>query len=379
MKVALVRQRYTDFGGAERYTSALAGHLIDSGHEVHIFAHEWKGKQDRMKSGGIVFHRVPMLKGLSVLEVLSFAVNSRQMLKRERFDIIQSFERTLYQDIYRAGDGCHREWLIQRRKIDPWYKTMTNAINPLHLGLLRIEREIFREGSYRAIIANSERGKFEIMTHYGVPPEKIRVIYTPVDRTRFSMDHSPERGKRVRDSLGIPDESRMLLFVGSGFKRKGLTGVIESLPMVGENTHLIVVGKDRIAPYRSLARKAGKEQYVHFTGPLSSVEDYYSAADLFVFPTIYEPFSNVCLEAIASGLPLVTSRINGASEVVREGKNGYVIENPVDPFEIAGKIEKGLGLDTEVVKKVNGEILQGFTWKTHIEKVCTIYEEIAGK
>ncbi|MBW2637908.1 MAG: glycosyltransferase, partial [Deltaproteobacteria bacterium] len=177
MKVALVRQRYTDFGGAERYTSALAEHLIDSGHEVHVFAHEWKGKKDSGKGGGIVFHRVPMLKGLSVLEVLSFAVNSRRMLKRERFDIIQSFERTLYQGIYRAGDGCHREWLIQRRKIDPWYKTITQAINPLHLGLLRIERELFREGNYRAIIAISKRGKEEIITHYGVPPEKITVIY----------------------------------------------------------------------------------------------------------------------------------------------------------------------------------------------------------
>jgi UDP-glucose:(heptosyl)LPS alpha-1,3-glucosyltransferase len=245
--------------------------------------------------------------------------------------------------------------------------------------MLWIEGKIFKEGNYRAIIANSKRGKEEIVKHYGVPPEKIKVIYTPVDMARFSMDHPPERGNRVRDSLGIPDKSRVLLFVGSGFRRKGLKGVIEALPMVGENTHLIVIGKDRIAPYRSLARRAGKERYVHFTGPLSSVESYYSAADLFVFPTIYEPFSNVCLEAIASGLPLVTSRINGASEVVREGKNGYVIENPVDPSEIAGKIEKGLGLDTGEVKKVNSEILKGFTWETHIEKVCTVYEEIAGK
>ncbi|MEA3471265.1 MAG: glycosyltransferase family 4 protein, partial [Thermodesulfobacteriota bacterium] len=353
--------------------------LIDSGHEVHVFAHEWKGKKGREKGEGIVFHRVPMLKGLSVLEVLSFAVNCRRMLKRKRFDIIQSFERTLYQDIYRAGDGCHREWLIQRRKIDPWYKAMTNAINPLHLGLLWIESEIFREGNYRAIIANSQRGKAEIMAHYGVPPEKIRVIYTPVDRTRFSMDHPPETGKRVRNSLGIPDEGRVLLFVGSGFKRKGLSGVIEALPMVGENTHLIVIGKDRIAPYRSLARKAGKGKYVHFIGPLSSVERYYCAADLFVFPTIYEPFSNVCLEAMASGLPMVTSRINGASEVVEDGKNGYVIENSIDHFEIADKIIKGLMLNRDEVKKVNSKILKDFTWETHIENVLNIYSEIAGK
>jgi UDP-glucose:(heptosyl)LPS alpha-1,3-glucosyltransferase len=379
MKVALVRQRYTDFGGAERYTSALAEHLIDSGHEVHVFANEWKGKKNKANGEGIIFHHVPMLKGLSVLEVVSFAYNSRRMLKREQFDIIHSFERTLHQDVYRAGDGCHREWLIQRKKIDPWHKRMTQAINPLHLSLLRIEREIFREGNYRAIIANSKRGKAEIMAHYGVPSEKIRVIYTPVDRTHFPMDHPPERGKRVRDSLGIPDETRVLLFVGSGFRRKGLTGIIEALPMVGENTHLIVIGKDRIAPYRSLARKAGKEKYVHFIGPVSFVEQYYEASDLFIFPTIYEPFSNVCLEAMASGLPVATSQINGASEIIIEGKNGYVIENPIDHIEIADKIKKGLMLDRDEVKKVNSTMLKNFTWEKHIKKVCTVYDEIAGK
>jgi UDP-glucose:(heptosyl)LPS alpha-1,3-glucosyltransferase len=374
MKVALVRQRYTDFGGAERYTSALAEHLIDAGHEVHVFAHEWKGKKKRAKDGDIVFHRVPMLEGLSVLEVVSFAVNSRRMLKRERFDIIHSFERTLYQDIYRAGDGCHREWLIQRKKIDPWYKRMTQAINPLHLGLLRIEREIFREGNYRAIIAISKRGKEEIVKHYSVPPEKITVIYNAIDTKRFDLKERKTIRSDVRKALGIPQKVPVLLFVGSGFRRKGLPAVIRALRGLDSEIRLMVIGKDRIGPYRTLAREEGVDKRVIFVGPVVDVENYYSASDLFVFPTIYEPFGNVCLEAMAAGLPVVTSRICGASEVLDEGTNGFIVNDPIDHVEIADKVRKGLALDLRTLEDCNKEMLQKHSWGRYLKELSFLYE-----
>jgi UDP-glucose:(heptosyl)LPS alpha-1,3-glucosyltransferase len=374
MKVALVRQRYTDFGGAERYTSALAEHLIDAGHEVHVFAHEWKGKKKRAKDGDIVFHRVPMLEGLSVLEVVSFAVNSRRMLKRERFDIIHSFERTLYQDIYRAGDGCHREWLIQRKKIDPWYKRMTQAINPLHLGLLRIEREIFREGNYRAIIAISKRGKEEIVKHYSVPPEKITVIYNAIDTKRFDLKERKTIRSDVRKALGIPQKVPVLLFVGSGFRRKGLPAVIRALRGLDSEIRLMVIGKDRIGPYRTLAREEGVDKRVIFVGPVVDVENYYSASDLFVFPTIYEPFGNVCLEAMAAGLPVVTSRICGASEVLDEGTNGFIVNDPIDHVEIADKVRKGLALDLRTLEDCNKEMIQKHSWRRYLKELSFLYE-----
>nr|MBP8699825.1 glycosyltransferase [Syntrophorhabdaceae bacterium] len=152
MKIAVIRQKYSDFGGAERYTAALIESLLKAGHEVHVFANEWKMKDDGLKDRSIIFHHVPMLKGLSVLQVMSFAVNVRRLLKRHQFDIIHSFERTLYQDIYRAGDGCHREWLKQRRKIDPPGKSILHRVNPLHIALLWIEKQIFKEGNYKAIM-----------------------------------------------------------------------------------------------------------------------------------------------------------------------------------------------------------------------------------
>lgn len=378
MKIALVRKYYTDFGGAERYTAALAEHLLDAGHEVHVFANEWGGKEKGSVKERIVFHRVPMLKGLSALEVLSFVLNSRRMLEKEYFDIIHSFERTLKQDIYRAGDGCHREWLQQRVKVDPPYKYFVNKINPLHLLLLWIEGQIFKNGKYKMIIANSRRGKEEIVQHYGVPPEKIRVVYNAVDADRFKRHDEREIRQQIRKSLGMSLDDKALIYVGSGFKRKGVAAAIESLLKLQPHVHLVIIGKDRISPYQALAKKNGVECRVHFVGPVIDVERYYWAGDLFVFPTVYEPFSNVCLEAMASGLPVVTSRINGASEVIREGENGYIIENPTDPSEIADKIGKGLKLDSSLVQACNREFLKDFTWGEQLRKIVDIYEVVTG-
>ena len=379
MKIALIRKYYTDFGGAERYTAALSKHLLKSGHEVHVFANEWKIGKKEAASGQIVFHRVPMLKGLSVLEVLSFALNSRRMLKRERFDIIHSFDRTIYQDVYRAGDGCHREWLIQRRKIDPLYKTIINRINPLHLVLLQIEREIFRKGNYRMIIAISKRGKEEIAKHYEVPREKIKVIYNAIDTSRFDLDDRTKTRAKVRRAIGITEDAPLLIFVGSGFRRKGLPATIRALTRLDARVLLMVIGRDRAGPYRSLAKKEGVEKQVFFTGPLVDVEKYYCASDLFVFPTVYEPFGNVCLEAMAAGLPVITSRISGGSEVLDEGRNGYVIEDPTDCDEIAGKIRMGLELEPRFVRDLNAEKLRKYSWNSYLNQLSTIYEGINEK
>ncbi len=213
MKIAIVRKSYTPYGGAERSAAALVEGLLEKGHEVHIFAHQWKEGNGRARR--LYFHKVPVIPGPSFLEVLSFALSSARMLRKERFDLIHSFERTLYHDIYRAGDGCHKEWLLRREKVVGAFKQALTRINPLHLSILALERHIFREGNYKLIIANSYKGMEEIIHHYHVPPERIAVIYNGVDLNRF---HPGNRGlyrEELRRSLGIAGDDLMLLFVGS--------------------------------------------------------------------------------------------------------------------------------------------------------------------
>ncbi len=376
MRIALIRRKYSPFGGAERYIDALVKHLLASGHEMHIFAHEWEPatQNSQFATGRLFFHRVPMIKGLSLFKVLSFAINASRLLKKERFDVIHSFERTLFQDIYRAGDGCHKEWLIQRAKYEPFWKTCLVRINPLHFAFLWIERQLFDPRNTRMVVANSMRGKLEIVRHYHFPEDRIRVVYNGVDTARFNPLNRKKYRPAVRECLGLLPSYRVVLFLGSGFERKGLSFALRVVAALRDPlVRLIVAGKDNCARYRKLASRLGITDRVVFTGPTKEPEKLYAAADIFLLPTIYEPFSNACLEALASGIPVITSRTNGASERISEGMNGYIIDDPSDIF----------GMKREIMKFLNGTFRHNvdiqrsdISWESHVEVMSFVYDEL---
>ena len=341
MKIAFVRKAYTPYGGAERYLAQLIERLCNQGHEVHVFAHRWDSNGTPTEGNAPVFHRVPVVKSPSFLEALSFAFFSKKLLQEEAFDIIHSFERTLYQDIYRAGDGCHREWLIQRGKMDSWIKKQTYWMNPLHRTLLFLEKRVFQSPRIKKIVANSQRGKEEIIRHYGVPGGKIEVIYNGVDLETFHPRNVTLFRKTLRKELKIPLETLVVLFLGSGFRRKGLDRLIASFPQIKKEVPqavLIVAGKDGIQPYREMARSLGVERNILFLGPTQRAKELYAASDLFALPTIYDPFSNACLEAMATGIPVLTTRANGVAELIYDRQNGFLVQDPLNPEEIAEKV-----------------------------------------
>ena len=343
MKIAFVRKAYTPYGGAERYVAQLVERLRGLGHEVHIFAHRWEVLPPF--AGGIkgsaIFHRVPMVAAPSFLEALSFAFFSRRLLERENFDIIHSFERTLYQDVYRAGDGCHREWLLRRRKMEFWGKRFLHPMNPLHRSLLFLEKRLFQSARLKRIIANSARGKEEIQRHYRVPSEKIEVIHNGVDLEVFHPGNIARYRDSGRRELGIGKEDFVILFLGSGFRRKGLYPLLDSFARLKERIPkalVLVAGKDRVAPFQEKARRLGVGKKVSFLGPTRKAGELYALSDLFALPTFYDPFSNACLEAMATGIPVLTTSTNGVSEFITDGENGYLIQDPTQSQEMAEKI-----------------------------------------
>jgi UDP-glucose:(heptosyl)LPS alpha-1,3-glucosyltransferase len=380
MKIALVRKSYTPYGGAERYLSQLIERLSRQGHEVHVFANRWQeGKKERAEAP-VFFHRVPMIGAPSFMEALSFALFSKRLLQAENLDVIHSFERTLYQDIYRAGDGCHREWLIQRRKIDPWLRRVAHPLNPLHRSLLFLEKNLFRSPKLQRIIANSQKGKEEIIRHYGVPPEKIEVIYNGVDLDVFHPKNVALYRKSIRKELKIDPEAFVVLFLGSGFRRKGLGSLISSFPQIKREipgARLLVAGKDRIRGYREEARRLGVAEAVRFLGRTQRAKELYAASDLFALPTIYDPFSNACLEAMATGIPVLTTRQNGVAELIESKKGGFLLEDPQNHLEIA---EKVLGFFHSPSRITLGEearkTSEGLDFDSAIRRLLPIYEAI---
>lgn len=378
MKLALIRQDYHKHGGAERYLYHLSRELAQRGHEVHIFActgEEVVNKNDNF-SGKLIFRTVFAWGGAGFLRALSFAFSVRRLLQKERFDVIHSFDRTLYQDIYRAGDGCHREWLKTSLGISSsLWERFSVCLNPLHPVLLFLERNLFR--NCKRIIAISRGGKEEIIRNYGVSPSKITVIYNGVDSEEFNPQKAIFR-EEVRAKLGLSQDDKIILFVGSGFRRKGLRALIESMAYLKKkNTKLLVVGKDKQGQYLRLVKKLGLQGKVIFAGGLPETNKLYAAADIFAFPTLYEPFGNVCLEALASALPLIVSRSSGAAEIITEGQEGFLLDNPRNAREIAEKID--LALDAETWKNLskNARELAGkYTWEKNVDLTLKIYEEV---
>jgi len=370
MKIAVIRKRYTYHGGAEGFSRGFIDLMASEGHEIHIYAIQWeKGAATK----NIYFHRVPAVTFSSFLRDFTFAVLSKQQLEQERYDIIQSHDKTLYQDIYRAGDGCHIEWLRQRRKRTGFLGRLSMALNPYHWLILGLERSIFHRHRYRRIIAISEMVKRNIMDNYPVSSEDIAVVYNPVDLEKFNPSNREKFRARIRKEYGIGMNDIVFLFVGSGFERKGVKYLIEAAELLGEHVTVMVVGKGSGERFQNSIRK----QRVIFCGPQKHIEQYYAAADAFVFPTIYEPFGNVHLEALAAGLPVITTKNSGASEIIENGRSGFVVSEPEDTTAIA----EGMAclLDRDVRERMSMEarrVAEQFTFERHTTEIMQLYSDI---
>ncbi len=294
------------------------------------------------------------------------------------FDVIFSLERTLRQDAYRAGDGCHREWLARRRPYDSWPERLHLACSPFHRTLLALEKRLFQDPGLKLVIANSRQVRDEIRRHYQVAPEKIRVIYNGVDRERFSLDRLGNQPPAAIPELGLEPGIPTILFVGSGFKRKGLHFLIAALArMQRRESRLLVVGHGRSAPYQRLARKLGVAQRVRFLGPQPAVERFYAGSQVLALPTIYDPCSNVVLEALACGRPVVTTAANGASEFIHPGTNGAILARPDDCQGLAAALDEYLERAADpAVQQAAVAAVADLSWPRTVAETLAALEDV---
>jgi UDP-glucose:(heptosyl)LPS alpha-1,3-glucosyltransferase len=249
------------------------------------------------------------------------------------FDLVQSHERLACCDIYRAGDGLHRAWLARRERLLDAGARFFQSLSPYHRATLAAEDAMFRGSRLRTVICISELVKREIQEHFGLDDSRLPVVYNGVDLAQFNPSAKARRSE-TRQQFAIPEEVPLFLFLGSGFERKGLALALAALP---PEAWLLVVGKDKdTARYQQLATRLGIAGRVRFAGPQKNVARFYGAADAFVFPTVYEPFGNVILEALACGLPILTTPDCGGAELVREGENGFVLPgDDAEPWRVA--------------------------------------------
>lgn len=320
LNIALIRQRYTADGGAERFTERAMTALRSQGMSITLITRAW-----RSANAADTITCNPFYIG-SLWRDWGFAHAVCRLLKTKKYDLVQSHERIACCDIYRAGDGVHREWLRQRMRTLGIFGKLRIWLSPYHHYVKSSELALFRSSRLRAVICNSHMVKSEIQRYFALPGHKLHVIYNGVDVQAFSPELKRHRDA-VRKQFSIPQEATLFLFVGSGFERKGVRMVLEAMAQLPLNAYLIVVGRDkRLKKFLQQTKALKIENRVRFVGVQSDVKPFYGAADALVLPTLYDPFPNVILEAMAAGLPVITSAQCGAAELIEHGRNGYVCD-----------------------------------------------------
>ena len=318
LRIAFVRRGYARSGGAEAYLKRLADGVVKAGHEVQLLAtNEWPEEQWPFGS----------IKRLGGTTVIGFADELEQVRPQLQCDVLFSLERVWSCDVYRAGDGVHRAWLARRRKFEVPLKQFVRGASRKHRDLLQLEESLFEKRKAERVIAASQMVVNEIIDLYGYPVDKIDLVRNgvPLDRFRFE----PALRERSRAELKLHQDQIVLLFAGSGWERKGLLFAMEAMALCkNPKMRLLVAGRGDARRYKTTRLRFWRENPVKFVGELTDLVPVYSAADIFILPTIYEPFSNACLEALASGLPVITTRSNGFSEIIENGVHGSIVDNP---------------------------------------------------
>ncbi len=350
MKLALIRRQFSATGGAELYLQRLLAALAAAGHETHLFAEKWQGQ-----AAGVQFHTVHA-EGTRAERSLRFAVMVKGMLNQEKYDCVFSLERTLEQDVYRAGDGLHRVWLERRKQFAPWWKKPLTGCGAFHRNMLALEAHTFDPANTRHVIVNSEMVRDEIARHFpAFPQERVHLVRNGVDVAHFQNGDR----KAARKRFGLKDDDFVLVFVGSGWERKGLPWLLQFMTARSDDLplKLLVVTRDRL--------RGKVPPNVVLTGPLADVEAAYAAADLLTFLPIYEPCSNVVSEALAAGIPVITTSFNGASEMIDPGVNGHVLDDPRD-FAALGQCINHWRVrsDKDVVRTRHPLDLETNVWRT---------------
>lgn len=239
------------------------------------------------------------------------------------------------------------------------------------------ERFAYTSPRLKKVIAVSEGLKRELIKHYQVPAEKIAVIPNGVDHSVFHPATDAQAKQNIRRRLGLPEKDFLGLFVGGDWDRKGLSDAIKAIAGLSAMT-LVVVGRGDVVRFTEVATQAGVADRVIFVGRSLTPQDYYAAADVFIFPSRYEAFSLVTLEAAASGLPIIALPINGTEELIEDGINGFFAEP--DPASFQSHLHL-LQEDVSRRHAMSAAAVRSslrYTWDRIATEQMRIFEEVAG-
>jgi UDP-glucose:(heptosyl)LPS alpha-1,3-glucosyltransferase len=341
IRVAVVRQRYNPYGGAERFVERALGALVREGAQVTLITRSWQGAPQQGFAQKVCDPSYSRIFGGRIGRDRSFARCAQREMADGGYDIIQAHERIPGCMIFRAGDGVHAAWLDHRARDQSAAARLFTRLSPFHRYILKQEAAMLANPALKTVICNSVLIREEMKRYYRVPESKLVVIENGVDLDDFHPRLATQWRAAQRQALAIDPDVPLFLYVGSGFERKGVGQLLKALAgMHSRHARLVIVGKDRnSAVFQRQARGLGLEKRVLFVGAQQDVRPFYGMADAFVLPTRYDPMPNAALEAMACGLPIVTSTTCGIAARVTPGVNGLVCD-ALDVAQLARDLDR---------------------------------------
>ena len=372
MRLAIIRQRYTPQGGTERFLEGALEALLERNVAITLYTREWPQTHLQLIEPHICD---PYFVG-PLWRDWGFARAVAREVAGARANLVQSHERLTTCDVYRPPDGVHAAWLEERLRDAPASLRWRVAVDPWHRYTLATERRLFASPWLRAVLCNSKMVRDDIKARFGLPDERLPVLYNGVDSNVYAPALAVHR-ERIRAKYRVPADAMLFLLVGSGFTRKGVPAAVAALARLPAPAHLMVVGDDRrIDNFKRLAREHGVRERVTFTGFQTDVAPFYGAADAFVLPALYDAFPDAAMEALAAGLPVVTSHRTGAAELVTEGDAGFVCAAR-DPAALAAHMEALRDNDTRARLGANARrAVEPYTPAAMTLKLVLLYKEL---
>jgi len=375
LRVAMVSLDFHREGGSEGRTGHLVDRLVHDGHEVHLVGGRIGGRWDPR----IIQRPVWTPEHPHWLEVALFSRRAEAMVRAGGYDIVHNQIRPFVPGAVTVGGGSHRYYLNQVLARESGHmRAAVRRAMPLHRVLLALERRGFRPERCPYVIANSELNRQSILRYYPMAPERVVVAYNGVDSTRFSPALRALHREATRRILGLGPQDVGVLLVGQGFARKGLGVLLQALALVREpKWRLIVVGRGKAGAWSARAARLGLAGRVEFVGHVAAPEAYYAAADIFALPTFFDPFANATLEAMAVGLPIITSAQNGVAEILHPGVDGLVVDRPGDVHGLAAALTTLADAGTRAALGEHArETALQFTWDGPLERTLGVYREM---
>jgi UDP-glucose:(heptosyl)LPS alpha-1,3-glucosyltransferase len=358
-KIAFAMENFSRYaGGAESYAVSLATTLIENGWEVHLFGEAWDGEPPEAH-----FHEIRIPRFLPAwIKLLLFALKHKKMAEKQDFDVIVGFGNTIYMNVYQSHGGVHRlstarKLYAEKSPIRRFIKRIVITLSIKQWTRAWIEAAPFRLKPRPKIVAISHMIKKDMESFFHTTANEIEVVYNGVDTARYNGSLRQCTRGPLRDKSGICEDDIVFLFVSYDLKKKGIEPLVEAAAKLkktgNDNFKVLIVGG---SPYRSLTGLVASldlKDDIIFAGRVKSIDEFYANSDVFVLPTYYDACSLVVIEAMASGLPSITTTFNGASGIIVDGRNGYIISHPPDPADLADKMH--LLMDNKRRQKMSEE------------------------